>query len=125
MKKIACLLSCAAAAMGAWSETLWPGPDTVMRAQSDSAIAPLADGSLGVTTGVKARWPGVRMDFVKSEADLSRFGRFVVAVSNTTDTPCAVHLSLKGRNVQGQGPGGYVVLKPHAAGEIDCEIVQL
>ena len=118
MKKIACLLSCAAAAMGAWSETLWPGPNTVMRAQSDSAIAPLADGSLGVTTGVKARWPGVRMDFVKGEADLSRFGRFVVAVSNTTDTPCAVHLSLKGRNLQGQGPGGYVVLKPHATGEI-------
>ena len=117
MKKIACLLSCAAA-MGAWSETLWPGPNTVMRAQSDSAIAPLADGSLGVTTGVKARWPGVRMDFVKGEADLSRFGRFVVAVSNTTDTPCAVHLSLKGRNLQGQGPGGYVVLKPHATGEI-------
>ena len=118
MRKIACLLSCAAAAMGAWSETLWPGPNTVMRAQSDSAIAPLADGSLGVTTGVKARWPGVRMDFVKGEADLSRFGRFVVAVSNTTDTPCAVHLSLKGRNLQGQGPGGYVVLKPHATGEI-------
>ena len=116
--KIACLLSCAAAAMGAWSETLWPGPNTVMRAQSDSAIAPLTDGSLSVTTGVKARWPGVRMDFVKGEADLSRFGRFVVAVSNTTDTPCAVHLSLKGRNVQGQGPGGYVVLKPHATGEI-------
>ena len=80
MRKSACLLACAAAVMGAWSETLWPGPDTVMRAQSDSAIAPLADGSLGVTTGVKARWPGVRMDFVKSEADLSRFGRFVVAV---------------------------------------------
>ena len=118
MKKIACLLSCAAATMGAWSETLWPSPDTVMRAQSDSAIATLADGSVGVTTGVKAPWPGVRMDFVKGEADLSRFERFVVAVSNTTDTPCAVHLSLKGRNLQGQGPGGYVVLKPHAAGEI-------
>ena len=118
MKKIACLLPCAAAAMGALAETLWPGPDTVMRAQSDSSISMLADGSVGVTTGVKASWPGVRMDFVKGEADLSRFGRFVVAVSNTTDRTCAVHLSVKGRNMQGQGPGGYVVLKPHAAGEI-------
>ena len=118
MKKIACLLPCAAAAMGALAETLWPGPDTVMRAQSDSSISMLADGSVGVTTGVKASWPGVRMDFVKGEADLSRFGRFVVAVSNTTDRTCAVHLSVKGRNMQGQGPGGYIVLKPHAAGEI-------
>ena len=117
MKKIAFALAAAAAA-GAWAETLWPGSDTVMRAQSDSSITTLADGSVGVTTGVKASWPGVRMDFVKGDADLSRFGRFVVTVSNTTHETRTVHLSVKGRGVQGQGPGGAVILKPHAVGEI-------
>jgi len=99
-------------------ETLWPGPDTVMRAQSDSSIDILADGAVGVTTGVKAKWPGVRMDFVKGEADLSRFSRFVVTVSNTTHETRTVHLSVKGRSSQGQGPGGSVTLQPHAKGEI-------
>ena len=87
-----------------------------MRAQSDSSITALPDGAMGVTTGVNASWPGVRMDFVKGEADLSRFGRFVVTVSNTTHETRTVHLSVKGRGVQGQGPGGAVILKPHAVG---------
>jgi len=100
------------------SSTLWPGPDTVMRAQSDSSIATLSDGSVSVVTGVKNRWPGVRMDFVNGDADLSRFSRFIVAVSNTTDMTRTVHLSVKGNGVQGQGPGGSVTLKPHATGEI-------
>ena len=115
----------AALAAGAWAETLWPGPDTVMRAQTDSSICTLPDGSVGVTTGVKAKWPGVRMDFVKGEADLSRFGRFVVAVSNTTHETRTVHLSVKGRGVQGQGPGGSVTLKPHTTGEIVASVRSL
>ena len=117
MKKIV-FASMAALAAGVWAETLWPDPDTVIRAQMDSSIATLPDGSVGVTTGVKAKWPGVRMDFVKGEADLSRFGRFVVTVSNTTHETRTVHLSVKGKGVQGQGPGGSVTLKPHATGEI-------
>ena len=64
MKKIACALAAVAAA-GAWAETLWPGSDTVMRAQSDSSITTLADGAVSVKTGVKASWPGVRMDFAQ------------------------------------------------------------
>ena len=116
----------AALAAGAWAETLWPGPDTVMRAQTDSSIiSALQDGSVVVTTGVKAKWPGVRMDFVKGEADLSRFGRFVVAVSNTTHETRTVHLSVKGRGVQGQGPGGSVTLKPHTTGEIVASVRSL
>ena len=117
-KMTVAVLTAAVAAAGAQAETLWPGPDTVMRAQSDSSIATLADGSIGVTTGAKANWPGVRMDFVKGEADLSRFGRFTVTVSNTTHETRTVHLSVKGRGVQGQGPGGSVVLKPHETGDI-------
>ena len=58
------------------------------------------------------------MDFEKGEADLSRFGRFTVTVSNTTHETRTVHLSVKGRGVQGQGPGGSVVLKPHETGDI-------
>ncbi len=99
------------AVTAATAETLWPGPDTVMRAQRDSSIVMLEDGSVAVTTGTEASWPGVRMDFVKGEADLSRFGRFVVTVSNTTHETRTVHLSVKGRNVQ-EGPGGSVELKP-------------
>ena len=99
-----------AVATAAPAETLWPSPNTVMRAQSDSSIVMLEDGSVSVTTGTEARWPGVRMDFVKGEADLSRFGRFRVAVSNTTHETRTVHLSVKGRNVQGQGKrGGHTV----------------
>ncbi len=119
-------IACAGCAVGmlvmAGAETLWPGQDTVMRAQSDSSITTLADGSVGVTTGVKASWPGVRMDFVKGEADLSRFGRFVVTVSNTTHETRTVCLSVKGRGVQGQGPGGSVILKPHTTGEIVASV---
>ena len=118
MKKTAFALATAVMAAGAWAEQLWPGPDTVMRAQADSSIATLADGSVGVTTGVKASWPGVRMDFAKGEADLSIFNRFTVTVSNTTHETRTVHLSVKGRAVQGQGPGGSVVLKPHETGNI-------
>ena len=107
-----------AAVAAARGEVLWPGPDTEMRAQADSSIATLADGSVGVKTGVKNSWPGVRMDFLKGEADLSRFSRFVVTVSNTTDQVRTVHLSVKGSSFQGQGPGGKVTLRPHGTGEI-------
>ena len=111
----ALLLTVAAAT---WAETLWPSSGTVMRAQSDSSITMFRDGSVGVRTGVKASWPGARMDFVKGEADLSRFGRFVVTVSNTTHKTRTIYLSLKGQCMQGQGPGGSVILKPHEKGEI-------
>ena len=49
---------------------------------------------MGVQTGTEYRWPGVRMDFVRGECDLSRFGRVLVAVSNTTDKAVVVSLSV-------------------------------
>ena len=101
---------------------LWPSGATELRAQPDSRIAPLPDGSMGVETGVKYNWPGVRMDFVGGERDLSSFGRVTVAVSNTTDAAVVVHLSVKGGAVQGQTPGGSVVLLPHAVGEIRVDL---
>ncbi len=97
---------------------LWPSEKTVLRAQPDSRIAPLSDGAMGVETGVKYRWPGVRMDFVAGECDLSEYGDVTIAVSNTMDKAMVVHLSVKGAAVQGQTPGGMVVLLPRAAGEI-------
>ena len=63
--KTAIALAGMAVAALARGETLWPGPDTEMRAQADSSIATLADGAVGVKTGVNNNWPGVRMDFVK------------------------------------------------------------
>ena len=77
---------------------------------------------MGVQTGTEYRWPGVRMDFACGECDLSRFGRVLVAVSNTTDKAVVVSLSVKGVDVQGQTPGGMAVLLPHAAGEICVDL---
>ena len=106
-----------------WGETvLWPSGETALRAQPDSRIAPLADGSMGVETGVKYRWPGVRMDFLAGTFDLSGYGNVTVSVSNTTDRAMPVHLSVKGDTVQGQTPGGMVVLLPHASGDLRVNI---
>ena len=97
---------------------LWPSDKTELRAQPDSRIAALPDGAMGVETGVKYSWPGVRMDFLAGECDLSMHGRVTIAVSNTTDKATVVHLSVKGRTQQGQTPGGNIRLAPHASGEI-------
>ena len=108
----------ATASVCAEPTVLWPSDKTVLHAQPDSRIAPLPDGAMGVETGVKYSWPGVRMDFVAGECDLSSYGTVTIAVSNTTDKAMVVHLSVKGSAVQGQTPGGMVVLLPHAVGEI-------
>ncbi len=97
---------------------LWPSDATVLHAQPDSKIASLPDGSVGVTTGTEYSWPGVRMDFRAGEFDLSPFGHVRIAVSNTTDRADTVHLSVKGRMVQGETPGGGITLAPHASGEL-------
>ena len=97
---------------------LWPSDKTELRAQPDSRIAALPDGAMGVETGVKYSWPGVRMDFLSGECDLSAYGRVTIAVSNTTDKATTVHLSVKGRTQQGETPGGSIRLAPHAFGEM-------
>lgn len=112
-------VACAAASDAV---VLWPSAATELHAQPDSVIAPLPDGSMGVETGAEYRWPGVRMDFAGGECDLSQYGRFSIAVSNTTDKAVVVNLSVKGVAVQGQTPGGAVTLPPHAAGEICVDI---
>ena len=118
MKKSAFVVFACMAAAG-WGETaLWPSDRTVLRAQPDSRIETLVDGSMGVETGVKYSWPGVRMDFRAGVFDLSSYGNVTVTVSNTTDRALPVHLSVKGDTVQGQTPGGSRTLLPHAAGDI-------
>ena len=84
---------------------LWPSAETELRAQPDSALATLADGAVEVRTGVEAPFPGVRLDFLAGERDLSPFGRVAISVSNTTDRLETVQLSIKGETVQGQTPG--------------------
>ena len=118
MKKIAFAVFACMAATVCGKTVLWPSGETALRAQPDSSIAPLADGSMGVETGVKYRWPGVRMDFLAGVFDLSAYGGLTVSVSNTTDRATVVHLSVKGDTVQGQTPGGTVALQPHAAGDL-------
>ena len=97
---------------------LWPSDATELRAQPDSRIATLPDGAMGVETGVAYSWPGVRMDFLAGECDLTMYGRVAIAVSNTTDKATVVHLSIKGHVQQGQTPGGSVKLAPHAVGNL-------
>ena len=97
---------------------LWPSSLTEMRAQSDSAIAPLPDGSMGVVTGTSASWPGMRMDFKSGEMDLSAYGRITIVVSNTLAKAQTVHLSVKGVTNQGQNPGGSLALQPFSEGKM-------
>ena len=104
---------------------LWPSDATVMCAQPDSSITPLADGALAVATGVKARWPGVRMDFVRGETDLSRFGRVMIALSNMTDRVRTINLSVKGVTRCGQSPVGALTLGPHATGVLTTDFTNM
>ena len=104
---------------------LWPSDATELRAQPDSRIATLPDGAMAVETGVAYRWPGVRMDFLSGECDLSAYGLVVVSVSNTTDVAQTVHLSVKGSARQGRCPGGSVKLAPHASGEICAQLCKM
>ena len=100
---------------------LWPSSFAELKAQDDSQIARLPDGAMGVTTGVKANWPGTRLDFKAGTYDLTPYGQIVISLSNTTARACRVHLSVKGGR-QGAGPGGSVALAPHACGELIAPI---
>ncbi len=126
MKNIQKLSVAALAAMSfaslAGETVLWPSDETEMKAQQDSRISVLPDGSMGVVTGIRASWPGMRMDFKAGEKDLSAYGRIVIAVSNTTAKACSVNLSVKGVTHQGQSPGGSVSLGPFQAGELRVDL---
>lgn len=98
---------------------LWPSAKTRLCAQPDSAIAMLPDGSMGVTTGIKYSWPGVRMDFLSGECDLSQYGVVTITVSNTTSMARSVQLSVKGHTLQGRTPGGSVEVPPHTVGKLE------
>ena len=117
-----CLLLCVESLLAAAAEetVLWPSEKTELRAQPDSTLAALPDGTAEVRTGVEYAYPGVRMDFLADECDLSPYGRVTISVSNTTDHAEKVQLSVKGtvQGVQGQTPGGSVKLAPHASGEL-------
>ena len=118
-----CALACAAAfAAAAGERVLWPSADAELKAQRDSSIALLPDGSMDVKTGVKDSWPGTRLDFKAGVCDLTPYDSITISVSNTTDRACTVHLSVKGENSQGSGPGGSVTLAPHATGEIVAQV---
>jgi len=114
----ALLLAGSAAAGGT---VLWPSALAELKAQPDSRIAPLPDGSMGVETGVGYSWPGVRLDFRAGTFDLSPYGEIVITLSNTTDRACAVNLSVKGAR-QGAGPGGQVALPPRGCADLVAQI---
>ena len=116
------MLAACSAVLSAGEVVLWPSEKTVLRAQPDSWVKALPDGAVSVTTGVKYRWPGIRMDFLAGECDLSEYGRVVVSVSNTTDRPLVVHMSVKARLLQGSSPGSSIALAPHAAGELPVSL---
>ena len=124
-RTILTLAASAALSLLAATETvLWPSDFAELKAQNDSHIKLLADGTMGVETGVKDNWPGTRLDFKAGTYDLTPFGQIVISVSNTTDRACQVHLSVKGGR-QGSGPGGVVSLAPHQTGEIVASVRSL
>lgn len=117
MKKtlmVACLAPLAAAA--AEAAVLWPADGAAMYAQQDSRLEFAKDGAAVVQTGVKASWPGMRLDFTGGERDLSAYGELLFSISNTLDKAQTVHVSVKGRTQQGQNPGGSIALAPRSAG---------
>lgn len=125
MKRSLILAACAATLCVAGAEkVLWPSDFAELKAQRDSQIAPLADGAMGVTTGVKDNWPGTRLDFKAGTFDLTPYRTITITVSNTTDRACTVNLSVKGGR-QGSGPGGSVSLAPHACGDLVSSISSL
>ena len=119
--RLSLILAAVAFSAAAGETVLWPSDVAELKAQPDSRIALLSDGSMGVETGVKNSWPGVRLDFNAGTFDLTPYGEIVVTLSNTTDRACTVNLSVKGSR-QGVGPGGKVTLLPHACGDIVSQI---
>ncbi len=119
--RLSLILMAVALPAAAGDTVLWPSDVAELKAQPDSRIARVSDGSMGVETGVKNPWPGVRLDFGAGTFDLTPFGKIVVSLSNTTDRVCTVNLSVKGSR-QGVGPRGKVVLLPHACGDIVTQV---
>jgi hypothetical protein len=104
---------------------LWPSDATELRAQPDSTLAMLPDGTAEVRTGVEYAYPGVRMDILAGECDLSPYGRVTISVSNTTDRVEMVQLSVKGETVQGQTPGGRIRVGPLQSAELHVNLLNV
>ena len=104
---------------------LWPSDSTELRAQPDSTLAMLPDGTAEVRTGVEYAYPGVRMDILAGECDLSPYGRVTISVSNTTDRVEMVQLSVKGETVQGQTPGGRIRVGPLQSAELHVNLLNV
>ena len=122
VKCLAVIATAMAATSPAAETILWPSTETELRAQQDSTLAPLPDGTAEVKTGVEFAYPGVRMDFLAGDRDLSPFGSVTVSVSNTTDRTETVQLSVKGETVQGQTPGGSIKVAPHASANLRVDL---
>jgi len=117
-----CACSLSGLAAGADKSVLWPGdPAAELKAQPSSTVTLTADGVAVVETGTEYPWPGARLDF-KGERDLSGDGEIAIAVTNLTDRPCLVSLSVKSRALQGRSPGGGIDLQPFASGTIRVDL---
>ena len=107
------------------NDVLWPTGRTELRALADSRVTLLADGAMRVETGAKYRWPGVKMDFLGGDRDISAYGRISAMVSNTTDRAQTIHLHVKGSLQQGTMPRGSISLAPHASGELRVDLCNM
>jgi hypothetical protein len=111
-----------AAAAGAQSLTLWPSDLCDVKSHSDSAFAVDAQKAVQVKAGTHYDWPGATVFFRAGEMDLAEYGPLRVTVSNTTDRPLTVNLSVKNRNQKDGSPGGSAALAPGAAGVITADL---
>ena len=90
-----------AAPHGAGDVVLWPSGAATLRAQPDSRVEPLPDGSALVEGGVSYEWRGAVLDFAGGEADLSAFGSLKLLLGNDTGRTETFHVNLKCRTFQG------------------------
>ena len=85
---------------------LFPAPETVLR-----------------RTEPTSEWPGSHVDAVDwKPIDLSNYRQMEAVLSNRTDRPLEINLSVKSSAVQGRTPGGVVALAAHAVGRIVCDL---
>ena len=87
---------------------------------SERRIWPGSGLSIKTVTGA---YPGHHVDVTKGELDISSSAQLVVTLSNTTQRPLVVMLSVKNASLQGRRLGGSVTLSPMNKGEIICDLI--
>ena len=120
MNRTTCLAAAAIAAAGmchAGELKIWPRDGMTPEWDPKTSTVVVEDGAVRVTVGEnKATWPGVFFPLPKDGRDLRAFARIDVVVTNLSDVPVTVGLSVKS---EGTGQRNRPIrLAPHGCGTI-------